>query len=192
MDIFIFDNTTNRIFINEHTILLVKEFKDLWNVERNKCKEDPTGELRLRAYKEFTYLYLYLDWKSIYHKYLEQEKKEAALIDSGLTEEELQDEVFKTAVDKYREIQDSDRILSLIKTAYRTLYKTEVFLDNIDFNNDVDEMGKPIFTPANVMKDIAGIAKMRKELQTLEEEYKSGLKAQSKIRADQDPGVFDM
>ena len=29
MDIFIFDNTTNRIFINEHTILLVKEFKDL-------------------------------------------------------------------------------------------------------------------------------------------------------------------
>ena len=114
------------------------------------------------------------------------------MIDSGLTEEELQDEVFKTAVDKYREIQDSDRILSLIKTAYRTLYKTEVFLDNIDFNNDVDEMGKPIFTPANVMKDIAGIAKMRKELQTLEEEYKSGLKAQSKIRADQDPGVFDM
>ena len=56
MQFFLFNNETNSLEINEHSILLVKEFKDLWDQGRNKCKEDKTGKLRLRAFKELTYI----------------------------------------------------------------------------------------------------------------------------------------
>lgn len=60
-DIFVFDSVTNSIRINNYPILLVKEFADLWDQERNKCKDDPSGMKRIKAYREFTYIFLCLD-----------------------------------------------------------------------------------------------------------------------------------
>ena len=120
MEFFVFDDVNNTLRINEYPILLIKEFKALWDKNRNKCKEDKSGNERVKAFKEFTYIYLMLDFKSPYYKYLEQEKHEAALLDSGLTEEDLKNPEFIDAYNKYQEILDSDPILSLIKTAYRT------------------------------------------------------------------------
>ena len=189
MDFFVFDDVSNTLRLNEYPILLINEFKALWNQERNKCKEDKTGKERLLAFKEFTYIYLMLDFKSPYYKYLEQERHEAALADSGLTEEELKNPEFITAYNKYQEILDSDPILSLIKTAYRTLYKTQVFLDNIDFT-EIDDMGKPLYKPKDVMVDISTIGKMRLTLKELEEQYKSELSSDSNVRGDVELG-FD-
>ena len=57
---FAYDNSKNKIIINQPEILLVKEFADLWTNERNKCKEDPTGTKLLRLHRELTYMYLML------------------------------------------------------------------------------------------------------------------------------------
>lgn len=190
MQLFIYDNATNSLRIDDYSILLVKEFAKLWELERNKCKEDKSGELRLRAYKEFTYIYLVLDFKSPYFKYVEREKHEAALADSGLTEEDLKDEDFLNAYRKYEEIQEADPILALIKTAYHTIYKMRVHLDSIDFSEtDID--GKPLYKPKDVIGDLTSISKIRTELQTLEQLHKTGLAAQNKTRGDQTPGEFD-
>ena len=189
MDFFVFDDVTNTLRINECPILLIKEFKTLWDKNRNKCKEDKTGNERLRAFKEFTYIYLMLDFKSPYYKYLEQEKHEAAISDSGLTDEDLKNPEFIDAYNKYQEILYSDPILSLIKTAYRTLYKTQVFLDSIDFT-EIDDMGKPLYKPKDVMLDISTIGKMREALNELEEKHKNSLSADSNVRGDVELG-FD-
>ena len=189
MDFFVFDDVTNTLRINECPILLIKEFKTLWDKDRNKCKEDKTGNERLRAFKEFTYIFLMLDFKSPYYKYLEQEKHEAAISDSGLTDEDLKNPEFINAYNKYQEILYSDPILSLIKTAYRTLYKTQVFLDSIDFT-EIDDMGKPLYKPKDVMLDISTIGKMREALNELEEKHKNSLSADSNVRGDVELG-FD-
>lgn len=190
MQIFIFDNVTNTLQIDDYSILLIKEFADLWNPERNKCKEDKTGTKRLRAYKEFTYIYLVLDFKSPYFKSPIKDRQEAALIDSGLKETDLQDPEFAAAFKKYEELQDSDPILTSIKVAYRTLYKYQVYLDNIDFTEtDVD--GKPIHKAKDILDSINQIAKMRTTLQELEQQHKTDLAAQSKVRGDIDLGFMD-
>ena len=168
MNIFIFDGTTNTLKINEYEILLVKEFADLWDESRNKCKEDKNGKNRLLAYKEFTYIFLALDFKSPYLKWTEKQRHEAALADSGLNEEHLKDEKFKAAYHKYDQIQNTDPFLELIKTAYKTLRKTKIFLDSIDFNNDIDSEGRPLYKPKDVMADIGMIGKMRVQLDELE------------------------
>lgn len=190
MEIFIFDNVTNTLRINEYDILLVKEFSALWDQNRNKCEEDKTGVKRKLAYKELTYIYLTLDFKSPYFKYLEQEKHTAALLDSGLTEEHLKDPVFVAAYRKYKEIQDADPVLSLIKTSYNTLYKTQVYLESIDFS-ERDDNGKPIFKPKDVMSDIATIGNLRLKLQELEVLHKTNQQAATKVRGDIQQGFME-
>ena len=190
-DIFVFDSVTNSIRINNYPILLVKEFADLWDQERNKCKDDPSGIKRIKAYQEFTYIFLCLDWKSPYFQYLEQEKSAAAKLDAGLSDEDMNDEKFKAAFNKYKEIINSDRILSLIRTALHTLTKTEIFLDNIDFANDVDESGRPIYRPSDVMKDLTQIKNLRRDLMELEIEHKKGIVSKNKTRGDVEIGFME-
>lgn len=192
MNVFVYDNNENKLIIDEYNILLIKEFNALWDVERNKCKEDKTGKKRIRAYKELTYIYLVLDFKSPYFQYLEKDKHEAALDDSGLKESDLKDEIFLAAFHKYKEIQNADPILSLIQTAYKTLHKMQVFLDNIDFNMDVDADGRPLYKPKDVIADIKSISEIRKQLKELEVMHKTDLAASGeKVRGDAELGFLD-
>ena len=189
MNFFSYDETNNTLRIDEPTIFLVKEFRSLLDDNRNKCKEDKTGKKHLLAFKEFTYIFLMLDFKSPYFRYLEKDKHEAALADSELSLDNLKNPEFVNAFNKYQEIQDADEILLLIKTAQRTLYKTRVFLDNIDYS-EVDDMGRPIYKPKDVMADINSISSMRKNLILLEEEHKSSLGETSNVRGGVELG-FD-
>lgn len=192
MQFFIFNNDTNSLEINEYDILLVKEFADLWDQGRNKCKEDKTGKLRLKAYKELTYIYLVLDFKSPYFQYKESEKHTAAMVDSGMTEDMLKDETFLAAFRKYKQIQDSDPILSLIKTSMNTLFKLQIWLDNIDFEDDIDDEGRLLYKPKEIFDSIAGIDKMRDQLLALEKKHKDGLKAEgNSVRGEVELGMFD-
>lgn len=175
IDFFLYNNQTGSLELNTHEILLVKEFEALWDKDRNKCKEDPTGNRRLRAWKEFKYIWLFADWKSPYQQFLEMEKHKAALEDSGLTEDEWNDQIFRAAVRKYIEIKDSSRILSLIKTAFRTLEKMRVFLDNIDLDERDPVTNKPIWKGKDILDNIGSIGIMADRLKDLEETYKKDL-----------------
>ena len=60
-DLFLYDNTVGALRLNTHELLLIKEFEALWDTERNKCKEDSKGIKRLRAWREFKYIWLFCD-----------------------------------------------------------------------------------------------------------------------------------
>lgn len=191
-NIFLYDNTTGSLKLNTHEILLVKEFEDLWDLDRNKCSEDPTGKKRLRAWREFKYIWLFVDWKSPYQQYLEREKHTAAMSDSGLSETEWNDPLFRAAVRKYIEIKDSSRILSLIKTAFRTLEKMRVFLDNIDLEERDSVNNKPIWKAKDILDNISSIGTMADKLKELELNYKKDIMESSgKLRGDVEPGFMD-
>lgn len=191
IDIFLYDNSTGTITLNEYEILLVKEFATLYDTSRNKCKKDPTGIHRLRAWREFKYIFLMLDFKSPYLEYIEQERHEQAMKDSELTNEEWEDPDFRVACRKYMEIKDSSRILSLIKTAFRTLEKMRVFLDNIEFT-DMDGNGKYLNDPKKVLESIGQIKKMNDYLRELEDDYKKDQEStNTRYRGDVEIGLDD-
>lgn len=191
-NIFLYDNATGSLKLNTYEILLVKEFEALWDLDRNKCSEDTTGQKRLRAWREFKYIWLFVDWKSPYQQYLEMEKHKAAMEDSGLSEEEWNDSVFRAAVRKYIEIKDSSRVLSLIKTANRTLEKMRVSLDNIDLEERDLVSNKPIWKAKDVLADIASIGTMMDKLKELELNYKKDvMESNNKLRGDITPGFLD-
>ena len=113
-ELFMFNSAENTVEINEPDVLLIREFAALWEKSRNKCKEDPTGSLRKRAFRELAYIYLMLSWKSPYSDYTQAERHEECLKDAGITEAEWADPTFRAACRKYKELQDSSRSLKLI------------------------------------------------------------------------------
>lgn len=188
MDYFLFDN--NKLTLNKEAILLIKEFAVLWEVSRNKIEGDAQGHLRKRAFREFTYMYLMYDWESPYKNFSDKDRHETSLDDSGLTNKQYNDELFKEACNKYVKIQDT-RMLKLLQSMYKTIDELTLFLATVDLQErDID--GKPIFNAKQISDTIAGVGKTVTSLESVEaivRKQKDGDK--EKIRGDRKPGIFD-
>ena len=61
MKMFVYNNSSGEIELNEPEVLLLKEFSDLWKPERNITKSDPKGILRTKAFRECKYIFLMID-----------------------------------------------------------------------------------------------------------------------------------
>lgn len=188
IELFRFNNNTIELYKPE--VLLVKEFGDLLEPKRNKCKEDPKGEQALRAFNEFAYIYLVYDWKSPYSEMSERDRKEAAMYDSGLTEEQLKDPLFLMACEKYRKLQDS-RIMRLLNAAYTACDELEHFYKTVDLQERDLVTGKPIIGHKDVSASVANLGKVVASLNLLVEQVKKEQQKNSDIRGDVTPGLFD-
>lgn len=186
MNVFNYDNVNNRLEINEPEILLIKEFKALYDRDKTKTKT--------RLWKELTYIWLAIDWKSLYSQYTEQERHQEAISDSGISEEEFNDPIFREACRKYKALQDSNKSIKMLKAAMNAADQfIDYFTDIVDLN-ERDVNGKPIFTAEKVMKEVGMLNKVHEELVTLENRVKKELAEKSTLRAgaieDFDPGDF--
>ena len=74
MNFFEYNNANGNVELAVPEILLISEFKALMDDSRNKCDADKTGKYHLRAFREFTYIWLAIDWKSPYSDYAAQDK----------------------------------------------------------------------------------------------------------------------
>lgn len=181
----------NEIVLNQEEILLVKEFSDLMELKRNKCKNDLTGKNRLRAWKEFKFMYLFFDWESPYFQFIEKEKYEESQADSELTDLEMEDVTFKKACKKYDELQNSSKIAKLLKASYNTIDKITHYLNNIDLNERDEITGKPIWKTKDVIAEISSVSKLNDAIKTLEVQFKRELEPDAILRGDASPGLFD-
>lgn len=172
-------------------ILLIKEFKALLSAERNKTKTDPSGENQELAQKEFTYMYLYLSWESPYFKYPEEDRRLAAFEDSGLTEAELDDPLFKEACNKFNEIQNQNQSIRLLRACMMTIDNVIYYLENVDVNERNPADGKPIFKTKDVIMEIKGAKDLIKSVNDLEKEVKEGMANDSTLRGDVEAGFYD-
>ena len=186
MNVFSYDNGNNRLEINEPEILLIKEFKAL--ADRDKTKN------KTRLWKELMYIYLAIDWKSLYNQYSEQERHEEALSDSGLSEEEFNDPVFREACRKYQALQNSNKSIKMLRAAMGAADQFIDYFTTIVDLDQRDDSGKPIFSAKKVMEEVGMLNKVHEELVVLENRVKKELAEKSTLRAgaieDFDPGDF--
>lgn len=187
---FQYNQNLGRVELDETELLLIKEFKDLLEVKRNISKTDPKGLLKERAFRELSYIYLAIDWNSPYHNYDEQDRHEAALDDSGLSELEFNDFVFRTACRKYQELQNSNRLVRMVKAAESTVDKLIDYFENVDPLERDPQTGKPIFKAKDIMAEISKLDETADGLIALESRLKSSMQESSNIRGGAQEG-FD-
>lgn len=186
INFFVYDNVNSKLELNEPELLLIKEFKEL--LERDKTKN------KSRFWKELTYIYLAICWKSPYSQYSEQERHEEALRDSGLSEKEFNDPSFRAACRKFRDLQDSNKSIKMLNAAKAAADKFIDYFEVIVDLNERDQNGKPIYSAEKVMKEVSNLTKVHQELVQLENQVKRELTEQTTLRAgavdDFDPGSF--
>ena len=189
-NIFQYDNMHNRVELNMPEILLVKEFAELVKCERNICKEDPKGIKGLRAFREFTYIWLALDWKSPYSDYPEQERHKEALNDSGITEEEFNNPEFRAACRKYRQLQESNRSIKMLQAAQNTVDNFIDYFNTVVDLSERDANGKPVFKTKDIITEISSLSKVHEELKILEGQVKKEMMETSSIRGGATDGFL--
>ena len=151
-DIFLYNSSTNQIELNTPEILLVDEFKQLLDEKRNKCKEDPKGKFGLRAFREFTYIWLALSWKSVYSEYDESERHTEALKDAHMTQQEFDDPTFRAACRKFRQIQESRLSVRLLSAAQEMTNKFIEYFKTVDPLERDETTNKPVYKAGDIMK----------------------------------------
>lgn len=170
--------------IDEPEILLVKEFSELLDEKRNKCKEDPTGKKHLRAYRDLTYIWLATDWGSFYANDPERIRHEQALSDAGMTEEEYQkDEVLRAAKAKYIELQNSNLAIRSLSAAKTSVNKFIDYFNSLDPTERDIETNKPIFKVKDLMAEVNQLSNLIDQIQILEQKAKKEMVESSRMRA---------
>ncbi len=191
-DIFVYNNQINRVELNTPEILLVKEFAALLKPERNKCKEDPSGLLGLRAFREFTYIWLAICWKSIYADYDEQERHQEALRDAEMTDEEFNNPEFRAACRKFKAIQESNKSIRLLHSANSMVDKFIDYFENADPMERDEQTGKPIYKVKDIQAEMKNLIDVHSTMVELENQVKKQVEAQTSLRGnvsrDFDPG----
>lgn len=191
MKFFKYDNENGFLSLNDESILLISEFRELMETERNRSFTDPTGLLKERAFKEFSYIYLYIDWESPYFKLPEQEKHTAALSDSQLSDAEFNDPVFRNACKKYEALQDSAISIRLLKAAMASVETVIYYLTHVDVNERNDADGKPIYKTKDLIAEIKGSKDLILAIKELEKQVKEDLEQQTGLRGNVEAGFFD-
>lgn len=181
-DIFVYNNQINRVELNTPEILLVKEFATLLKPERNKCKKDPSGSLGLRAFREFTYIWLAICWKSIYADYDEQERHQEALKDAEMTDEEFNNPEFRAACRKFKAIQESNKSIRLLHSANSMVDKFIDYFENADPMERDEQTGKPIYKVKDIQAEMKNLIDVHSTMVELENQVKKQITEKSSIR----------
>lgn len=181
MNIWDYNQKTGRAQLVTADLVLIDEFKKLLEPSRNKCDKDPSGLEHIRADREFTYIYLAIDWKSPYANYSNQEKHEAALKDAHITEEEWNNSEFRAACRKYVAIQDSNRYVRLLQAAQEVTDKIIDYFHNVDLQEQ-DEQGKYLVKVKDVQAAMKEAADQIETLKQIESLVKKEVMEQSQIR----------
>lgn len=191
MKFFDYNREKRKIEILDNRILLVREFNALLDPKRNVTKNDKTGKNLELFDKELTYMYLYLDWESPYFKFPEEDRQKQSLLDSGLTEQQLQDPVFKEACKKYNELYNNMLELRLLKASMATIENIIYYLSTVDVNLTDEQTGKPIYKTKDVIAEIKSAKDVINSVREMEDAVKKGLAEESGVRGDLELGFFD-
>ena len=182
MNIWDYNQKTGRAQLVTADLVLIDEFKKLLEPSRNKCKEDPSGLEHIRADREFTYIYLAIDWKSPYSNYSNAEKHEAALKDANITEEEWNDPDFRAACRKYVALQDSNRYVRLLQSCQLVTDKIIDYFTNVDIEERDEQTGKYVNKVSDIQKAMKEASDQIETLKQIEALVKKEVTEQSQIR----------
>ena len=181
--LFTYNQQAHRVELNMPEVLLIKEFRILSDEDKTKDKS--------LLFKQISYIHLALAWDSPYAQYSEQERHEEALRDAELTEEQFNHPSFRAACRKYRELQEANKSILLLRSARLAADQFILYFENLDLSERDPNTGKPVFSAEKVMKEMNMLNTVHQSLIDLENRVKKELAEQSQIRAGAVEGFMD-
>lgn len=211
-ELFVLNPETQLVDINKPWLSTIKEFKVL--LKRDKGTVNGNERRKLRAEKEFTFIYHLVDYRSSFADFSEEERLASALANSDFDPkfDYQKDEALAAAVEVYKALRDTPGLLMLyelkqgIHSSQRVVKKIRQnlnkLLDELDLMSEekFDEFSKtlgskndPILLISDRMDRLMDIAeklpKTLKSIENLEQEIKKELADEVQIRGKGEKGI---
>lgn len=165
---------------------LIPEFKALLSLSYNKDKGDIDGRKRIRATKEFTFIWFMYSHYSPYREYDEKERRKEALGTASLPESYPIGTELLSAITKYKQLNET-RILKLIRAAETAIDRLRGYFETIDFTKET-QGGALVNKPTDVINAISNLDKVSDGLEKLANRSKSQQNQFVSARGDHEPG----
>lgn len=158
---------------NKAWIGLIPELDKL--IKRDKgSKGDSEGRNKLKAKKEFTFIYFYVDFSSPIRDWEEQERMKESLSYAGLSMKDIDEDVW-AACTKYKELMfKSSRSLRTLTAVKKGLNAMDNYFESVDFSK-VDKTGALLNTPEKFQQNITRINNVYDEIAKLEKRVEEDL-----------------
>jgi hypothetical protein len=177
------------VHLNKVWIQMIPEFKAL--LTRDKGSQgDYDGRHKLRARRDFTFIYFFSDFNSPIRDWEDIERQKEACYYAGLEEKTVaNDDALWIAVRKYEELLlKGSRSLRTYKALLKAQDALDEYYENLDFT-EIDRQGKLLHDPASITASADKLDKfsaaIKKFGKAVEEELKEG---GSKIRGTAEKG----
>lgn len=179
MRLFLIDSDY-KVELNKEWIYLIPEFAAL--LKRDKGSPgDSKGEKKLKARKEFTFIYFDLDFTSPIRDWEEYERRNEAMKYAGITEADL-DAGVMAAHHKYNELLlASSRSLKTLRSAEKSLDAFDTYLAAIDFT-EKDKKGELVNNPNTYLQTLDRLNKAYDAVDTFRKRVSEELKGDTAIR----------
>lgn len=179
MRLFTIDNNY-QVELNKEWITLIPEFNAL--LRRDKGSEgDYRGDKKLKARREFTFIYFDLDFTSPIREWEEFERREEAMKYAGLVESDM-DKVLMTAHAKYNELLlGSSRSLKTLKSVEKSLDQLDTYFETIDFTA-TDNKGELLHSAGQYLTNLEKLGKSYTAVENFKKRVAEELKGEASIR----------
>jgi hypothetical protein len=182
MRLFILDESMTSVELNKEWIHLVPEFSALIRSDKGSAG-DYDGRKKLKARREFAYIYFMLDFTSPLRYMDEFDRREAAMQMAGLTEKDI-DGPLMAAYGVYDKLlQNSSRSLKTLRSVQKGLDALDSYFENINFE-DKDNKGSLVHQPNQYILNIERLGKAYDALDKFEKRVQEELTGEASIRGN--------
>ena len=167
-------NESSEVQLNKVWIMLIPEFALL--LKRDKGSPgDTQARYKLKARKEFTFIYFYTDFNSPLRDWSDGERLRESLIYAGLSKDDLDEEVLD-AVKKYEELaMGAARSMRTYRSLLKMLDAMDLYLEKLDFTK-VTKTGELVNSPDKVSTTVQKMDKMYESVKSFEKRVQEELK----------------
>lgn len=172
---------TYDVELNKEWMLLIPEFKAIIHADKGS-PGDNDGRKKLKARKQFGYIYFMVDFKSPLSEWEFSQRHAESLKYVDLTEKDVSNALIKAAYDRYDELQHmAARALRTLQSAKKAVDALDAYYESLDFTL-LDKQGKLVNNPKEIAASIAGLNKMYDDLDKFEKRVREELKESTTIR----------
>jgi len=173
-------NENFQVELNKPWIMLVPEFANL--LRRDKGSEgDYRGDKKLKATKEFTFIYFDLDFTSPIREWEDFERREESMRYAGLTEADLDDKVMEAHAHYDTMLLGSSRSLKTLKAVETSLDQLDSYFENIDFSL-TDKKGELLHSASQYLTNLEKLGKAYSAVEAFKKRVAEELKGDASIR----------
>jgi hypothetical protein len=183
----IFDYKDFKLSIAVPEVLLIPEFKEIWEKDKTKDKQ--------YSFKVFTYVFLMYDWKSVFINYDKEEKHNESFLASGLKESDLEKKEIVDLCLKYESIMNNDLTIVVINAMKESIHQFKQYFKEINFTEKVESgarKGSLVYSVSDYMRTMKDADQIFDTIDKLEEKLKEKLSnSETSSRGSNSVGYFN-